>query len=165
VELRPEDINKSGADDVFATLRYIETLERTCWEAGGKTLHAPAQRMADFTSARMSKTLPSTSYTPGLTPSPLHIWMPKNIVSRLQQAFLQWNKTSRGLLTNEATVIGVETRTSSPLRIVRHAETLQSANSTGLFPCGEGAGYAGGIVSAAIDGQRCADALAQTISQ
>ena len=117
--------------------------------------------MADFVNGRLSYDLPSSSYQPGLISSPLHFWMPSFITQRLQEGFRIFGRKSHGFLTNEATVIGVETRTSAPVRIVRNNETLQHIRVEGLYPCGEGAGYAGGIVSAAIDGERCAEAVAQ----
>ena len=118
---------------------------------------APAQRMADFVNNRLSYDLPRSSYAPGLISSPLHFWMPSYIVSRLQQGFKNFGRMSHGFLTNEAVLIATETRTSSPVRIIRDNNTLQHITVQGLFPCGEGAGYAGGIVSAGIDGERCAD--------
>ena len=119
-----------------------------------------AQKMADFVNGRLSADLNPSSYAPGLLASPLHFWMPKFVSSRLREAFKIWGKQKHGFLTNEATVIGVETRTSSPVRIIRNAESLQHISIAGLFPCGEGAGYAGGIVSAGVDGERCAEACA-----
>ena len=121
---------------------------------------APAQRMADFINRKVSYDLPDTSYSPGLVSSPLHFWMPKFISSRLSRGFQLFGKSSHGFLNNEAVMNSVETRTSAPIRIVRDNETLQHVTVEGLFPCGEGAGYAGGIVSAGIDGERCADAVA-----
>ena len=160
VEVRPEDVE---SDDVLRMLRYQEMLEHSCRQQGGRGQRAPAQRMADFVNRKLSADLSTSSYIPGLVASPLHFWMPDSIVSRLRQAFLHFGKTRHGFLTNEATMIGVETRTSSPLRIVRHNDTLQHIRLQGLFPAGEGAGYAGGIVSAAVDGERCAEMLAQSI--
>jgi uncharacterized FAD-dependent dehydrogenase len=118
------------------------------------------ERMADFVNRKNSSSLPSSSYTPGLIASPLHFWMPQFITSRLQEGFRQFGKNANGFLTNEAILIGVETRTSSPVRILRDRESLQHVTLKGLYPCGEGAGYAGGIVSAAMDGERCAEAVA-----
>ena len=119
--------------------------------------------MADFVAGRNSSTLVSSSYTPGLVASPLHFWMPEHITTRLREGFRYFGKISHGFLTNEATMIGVETRTSSPVRIPRDAELMSHITMRGLYPCGEGAGYAGGIVSAAIDGERCAEAIANQI--
>jgi hypothetical protein len=117
--------------------------------------------MADFANNRLSYDLPKSSYAPGLISSPLHFWMPKPISHRLQEGFKAFGRMSHGFLTNEATMIGVETRTSSPVRILRDNETLMHVRIQGLFPCGEGAGYAGGIVSAGVDGERCAEMCAQ----
>ena len=118
------------------------------------------QRMMDFTRKKLSYDLPDSSYSPGLVSSPLHFWMPAFITDRLSKGFQQFGKSSHGFLTNEAVMIGVETRTSAPVRILRDNETLQHVTVNGLFPCGEGAGYAGGIVSAGIDGEKCAEAAA-----
>ena len=141
-----------------------EELERTCWLQANQKQTAPAQRMTDFVSGRLSASLPASSYAPGLIASPLHFWLPEYISSRLREAFKHWGRQMRGFLTSEATVIGVETRTSSPVRILRDGETLQHIRLRGLFPCGEGAGYAGGIVSAAVDGERCAEAVAAMLA-
>ena len=146
-------------------LSFQEHLERLAWQQGGRRQTAPAQRMADFVNKRLSADLPATSYSAGLVSTPLHFWMPEFISSRLRQGFLNFGKSSHGFLTNEAVMIGVETRTSSPVRILRNGETLQHIRLRGLFPCGEGAGYAGGIVSAGIDGERCADMLAAYLKQ
>ena len=121
---------------------------------------APAQRMVDFTRKKLSYDLPPSSYSPGLISSPLHFWLPPFIGQRLNKGFQQFGKRSNGFLTNEAVMIAIETRTSAPLRILRDADSLQHVTVKGLFPCGEGAGYAGGIVSAGIDGERCAEAVA-----
>lgn len=137
---------------------FQEALERLCWQQGNMKQTAPAQRMADFTKKKLSYDLPESSYAPGLVSSPLHFWIPPFIANRLSKGFQQFGKYSHGFLTNEATMIGVETRTSAPVRITRDKETLQHVRVKGLFPCGEGAGYAGGIVSAGIDGERCAEA-------
>ncbi len=157
VELRAEDVE---GDDTLRMMHYQEALERTCWQQGNHKQTAPAQRMADFVNNRLSYDLPDSSYAPGLISSPLHFWLPANIRLRLQEAFRMWGRHKHGFLTNEASVIGVETRTSSPVRILRNNDTLQHIRLRGLFPCGEGAGYAGGIVSAGVDGERCAEAVA-----
>ena len=141
-------------------LYFQEEQERQCWLQGGRRQTAPAQRMQDFTRKKLSYDLPESSYSPGLISSPLHFWMPEFISKRLSLGFQQFGRYSHGFLTNEAVMIGVETRTSSPVRIVRDKETLQHTTVRGLFPCGEGAGYAGGIVSAGVDGERCAEAVA-----
>lgn len=155
VELRPEDVE---GDEVLKMMNYQEELERLSWQQGNMKQTAPAQRMADFTKKKLSYELPETSYAPGLVSSPLHFWMPPFITERLSKGFQQFGKYCHGFLTNEALMIGVETRTSAPVRIIRDKETLQHIRVKGLFPCGEGAGYAGGIVSAGVDAERCAEA-------
>ncbi|MGP1435176.1 MAG: NAD(P)/FAD-dependent oxidoreductase [Phocaeicola sp.] len=168
VELHPEDLAnptlKIGNADYGNTplnmMYFQETMERLCWQQGNMRQTAPAQRMADFVNKKVSYDLPPTSYSPGLISSPLHLWMPEFITHRLRNGFITFGKSSHGFLTNEATIIGVETRTSAPVRIIRDKESLQHITVSGLFPCGEGAGYAGGIVSAGIDGERCAEAAA-----
>ena len=157
VEVRSEDIE--GNDDL-KVMRFQEQLERTCWQQGNMKQTAPAQRMSDFVNGKLSYDLPKSSYAPGLISSPLHFWLPKTISRRLQEGFKTFGRNAHGFLTNEAVMIAVETRTSSPVRIVRDKETLQHVRIQGLFPCGEGAGYAGGIVSAGVDGERCAEAAA-----
>ena len=144
----------------LGVLLLQEDLERQCWLQANRLQTAPAQRMTDFVNGRLSADLNESSYAPGLIASPLHFWLPDFISSRLREAFKLWGKQKHGFLTSEATVIGIETRTSSPVRILRDNETLQHIRVEGLFPCGEGAGYAGGIVSAAVDGERCAEAAA-----
>ena len=156
----PQD-SGSAIQDPLSMLRFQEYLEHQCWVQGNRRQTAPAQRMMDFTRKKLSYDLASSSYSPGLISSPLHFWMPEFISHRLQRGFEHFGRTSRGFLTNEATVIGVETRTSAPVRIVRDRDTLQHVSVHGLFPCGEGAGYAGGIVSAGIDGERCAEMAAE----
>lgn len=157
VETRAEDIE---GDDPLRVMYFQEELERTCWQQGNMKQTAPAQRMADFVNKRLSYDLPRSSYAPGLISSPLHFWLPSSISHRLQEGFKAFGRQCHGFLTNEAVMIGVETRTSSPVRIVRQPETLMHVRLQGLFPCGEGAGYAGGIVSAGVDGERCADMCA-----
>ena len=174
VELRPEDLlneelrikNEELAiectgEGPLAMMHLQEALEATCWQQGNMRQTAPAQRLVDFTRKKLSYDLPASSYSPGLISSPLHFWMPKFISERLSKGFQQFGRSSHGFLTNEAVMIGMETRTSAPVRILRDNDTLQHVTISGLFPCGEGAGYAGGIVSAGIDGERCADAVAQ----
>lgn len=145
---------------ILSIMRFQEQLEQLCWQQGNMRQTAPSQRMVDFTQKRLSYDLPKSSYAPGLVSSPLHFWMPPFISERLSKGFQLFGKSSKGFLTNEAVMIAVETRTSAPIRIVRNNETLQHITIEGLFPCGEGAGYAGGIVSAGIDGERCAEAVA-----
>ena len=157
--------NEGGQPHPLAMLHMQEELERQCWMQGNRRQTAPAQRMVDFTRKKLSYDLPASSYSPGLISSPLHFWMPEFICSRLQRGFEHFGRTSRGFLTNEATVIGMETRTSAPVRILRDRDTLQHISVGGLFPCGEGAGYAGGIVSAGIDGERCAEMAAEYVKR
>lgn len=173
VEIHPEDIGQienggtkatekaTGELDSLCVMHLQEKLEKDCWLQGNMKQTAPAQRMADFVNNRLSYDLPQSSYAPGLISSPLHFWMPKFITTRLQQGFRDFGRRSHGFLTNEATLIAIETRTSSPVRILRDRDTLQHIRLCGLFPCGEGAGYAGGIVSAAMDGERCAEMVAE----
>lgn len=189
VEIRPEDLNdptlqlqacevfegsaeqqteelirqttKDGEQSVLAMMQFQERLEQICWQQANMRQTAPAQRMVDFTRKKLSYDLPVTSYSPGIISSPLHFWMPKFISERLSKGFEMFGRSSRGFLTNDAVMIAVETRTSAPVRIVRDNDTLQHVTVEGLFPCGEGAGYAGGIVSAGVDGERCAEAVAE----
>ena len=153
-----------GTIHTLAMMRFQEKLEQICWQQGNMRQTAPSQRMVDFTRKKLSYDLPATSYSPGLVSSPLHFWMPSFLSERLSKGFQLFGKSSRGFLTNEAVMIAVETRTSSPVRIVRDKGTLQHLTVEGLFPCGEGAGYAGGIVSAGIDGERCAEAVANYLN-
>jgi Uncharacterized FAD-dependent dehydrogenases len=156
VEVRPDDI-EGGMDDSLSMMRFQEKLEKDCWQQGNMRQTAPAQRMADFVNGKLSYDLPQSSYTPGLISSPLHFWLPQQISKRLQEGFKMFGRRSHGFLTNEACMIAVETRTSAPVRVLRNSDNLQHVEINGLFPCGEGAGYAGGIVSAGIDGERCAE--------
>ena len=168
VEVRPEDLDSVESRTLYSPLRVLqfqEELERMCWQQGNMKQTAPAQRMADFVNGKLSYDLPKSSYAPGLISSPLHFWLPKMISKRLQEGFKVFGRNAHGFLTNEAVMIAVETRTSSPVRIVRDKDTLQHIRVQGLFPCGEGAGYAGGIVSAGVDGERCAEMCAQYLAQ
>ena len=158
VEIRPEDVE---GEDVLRMMAFQEEIERNCWLQGNQKQTAPAQRMVDFVNKKLSFDLPRSSYAPGLISSPLHFWLPQGVVSRLQEGFKKFGAMSRGFLTNDAVMIAAETRTSSPVRIVRDRDTLQHVRIAGLFPCGEGAGYAGGIVSAGIDGEKCAEMCAE----
>ena len=167
VEIQPfDDLTISQSDnlepvpDSLKVMRFQEELEKICWQQGNMRQTAPAQRMSDFVNGKLSYDLPKSSYAPGLISSPLHFWLPKMISKRLQEGFKTFGRNAHGFLTNEAVMIAVETRTSSPVRIVRDRETLQHVRIQGLFPCGEGAGYAGGIVSAGVDGERCAEMCA-----
>lgn len=162
VEIHPEDLPQEYSQyEELAMMKYQEYIEKICFDAAGNTQKAGAQRMIDFVEGRPSKDLPSTSYAPGIQLSRLDKWMPKYISDRLRKGFKQFGRSAKGFLTNDAIVIGMETRTSSPVRIPREKESLTHIEIKGLYPCGEGAGYAGGIVSAAIDGERCAECLAE----
>ena len=167
-EIRTDDIGELASQlhldvDVtspLAMMQVQEEIERQCWLNGNHTQAAPAQRMTDFVRGRLSADLPASSYSPGVVASPLHFWLPPFISRRMQQALQYFGQRAHGFMTAEALLVGVETRTSSPVRIPRDRETLCHPTVAGLYPCGEGAGFAGGIVSAAMDGQRCAEALA-----
>ena len=190
VEFHPEDLTKAVQNEInerlnvkalksschnFASdgivppelsmMHLQEQLEALCWKQGGCSQAAPVQRMNDFIHGIVSSSLPVSSYTPGITSSPLHSWIPSCISKRLQESLKIFDRSSHGFLTNEALLLGVETRTSSPVRILRDPMTLVHIEIKGLYPCGEGAGYAGGIVSAAIDGERCAESLANTLKK
>lgn len=147
----------------LAGLRFQQEFEELARRNGGDRQIAPAQRVADFVSGRASSTLPKTSYIPGIVPSRLDRWMPAFIAQGLRQGLATFGRRMRGFLTNEAVVVGVESRTSTPVRIPRDAQTLMHPDIAGLFPAGEGAGYAGGIISAALDGERIADAVRQFV--
>jgi len=163
VEILPEDIDNGKADDPLKMMKYQEDIETRFFEDAGKTQNAPAQRMIDFTQGKPSRDLPPTSYAPGIHTARIDLLLPNPVASRLQKGFIDFGRKANGFLTNDAVLIGCETRTSSPVRISRHPENLRHIRLNGLFPCGEGAGYAGGIVSAAIDGERCADAVYQSL--
>jgi uncharacterized protein len=150
----------AGQAPELLLMDFQEHLEHCAWQQGGCRQTAPSQRMDDFTKSRLSASLPAASYSPGVVSSPLHEWLPNGITQRLQEGFRIFDRSSKGFLTNEAILLGLETRTSSPVRILRDPERLNHIEIPGLYPCGEGAGYAGGIVSAAIDGERCAESLA-----
>ena len=164
VEIRNEDLGTYAAHGPLAGLRFQQALEQEAFRhaCGGQT--APAQRVTDFVAGKASTDLPETSYLPGLAVSPLHTWLPKAIGSRLCEGLKAFEQKMCGFLTREAVLVGVESRTSSPVRIPRDRETLQHVQLKGLYPCGEGAGYAGGILSSAIDGENCAAAAAAWLS-
>ena len=152
-------------DSPLTMMHFQQIVEKQCCQQGNMKQTAPAQRMADFVNNRLSYDLPKSSYAPGLISSPLHFWMPSFVSKRLQEGFKTFGKNAHGFLTNEATLIAMETRTSSPVRILRDRDTLQHVRLQGLFPCGEGAGYAGGIVSAGVDGERCAEMCAEYLKK
>lgn len=164
VSVDNKDWKKYESYGVFAGLEFQKEIERKAFEAGGKTQAAPAQRVTDFLNKKLSSTLPATSYIPGVKSSLLHEILPKSIVNGITKALYIFNKKMKGYITEEAQLLAPETRTSSPIRIPRSSETLMHIEIEGLFPCGEGAGYAGGIVSSAIDGEKIAEAVANCIS-
>ncbi|PLX09039.1 MAG: FAD-binding protein [Marinilabiliales bacterium] len=159
VEIRPEDI-EANKTSKFGGIEFQQQLERLTYQNSASVLSAPAQRLEDFVKGKISKGLPQSTYYTGLINSPMHFWLPENIGSRLRPAFKAFDKKMRGFLTNEALVVGVESRTSSPVQIIRDKETFESVSVKGLYPCGEGAGYAGGIVSSAIDGIQVVNRIA-----
>jgi uncharacterized FAD-dependent dehydrogenase len=163
VQINLEDLSTYKDFGIMAGLKFQQDLELMAFNNGGVGQVAPAQRMDDFVRGKVSNSLPDTSYHPGIISSPLHMWLPDHIGPRLQQGFKLFDKKMHGYLTNEAVILGVESRTSSPIRIPRDKITLQHPQINNLYPAGEGAGYAGGIVSAAIDGQRIAESISNTI--
>ena len=163
VEIKPEDLIKYSSSGEMAGLEFQKELEREAWKNGGHTQRAPAQRLADFVSGDSSGSLPKVSYFPGVTASPLHSWMPKAIGRRLRDGFRFFGQLMNGYLTNDDVVLGVESRTYSPVRIPRDPEKLHHIRISGLYPCGEGSGYSGGIVSSAVDGMRAAEAIAKKV--
>jgi len=165
VEIRQEDIPNYSEDNPLCGLEYQKMVEQQTYINGHSDQTAPAQRLTDFVKGRISNSLPETSYVPGTVISPVHFWLPDFIGKRLQQGFKDFDKKMRGFLTDEAQVLASETRTSSPVRIVRDEERLHCVNFPNLYPCGEGAGYAGGIVSSAMDGEKAAEAAAAAISR
>ncbi|HUX52948.1 MAG TPA: FAD-binding protein [Williamwhitmania sp.] len=164
VEIRLDDLRSYQSYGDLAGLTMQSRLEKKAFEHGGGGQKAPAQRLTDFVSGRFSSQLPDCSYHPGLNSSEMHEWLPQPISKRLREAFKAFDTKMRGFLTNEAVILGVESRTSSPIRIPRNEQTLMHIKVEGLFPCGEGAGYAGGITSSALDGQASADAVANWLS-
>jgi uncharacterized protein len=159
VEIRPEDLTRYSRFEEFAGLEFQKELERSAWEEGGKSQRAPAQRLNDFVSGIDSQSLPKVSYFPGVTPSPIHEWIPASIGDRLRDGFRLFGSVMKGYLSNEAVILGVESRTSSPIRIPRNPENLEHIIVSGLYPCGEGSGYSGGIISSAVDGMKAAEAV------
>ena len=172
VEIRPEDLinivqefRDSGVQELkLKGLAFQQHLEHLAYQHGGEPSLAPAQRLKDFVEGRGSKSLPACSYLPGMVSSRLDEWLPTHIGKRLQQGFRDFDRKYRGFLTNEAVILGVESRSSSAVRIPRDSETMQSFSTPGLYPCGEGAGYAGGITSCALDGINVAMAIARTFN-
>ncbi|MEJ5268435.1 MAG: FAD-binding protein [Bacteroidales bacterium] len=164
VEIQPEDYIKLYGNEMFAGLNMQMEFEKSAYFNAGGGFRAPAQRLKDFVNGKLSSTLPQSSYHPGLVSSPLHFWMPEFISERLRKAFVEFDKKMKNFLSNDAIVVGVESRTSSPIQITRN-ENFESTSVKGLFPCGEGAGYAGGIVSSAIDGIETVKIIKQVIQK
>lgn len=161
VSVAPEDLPNFKEGDPFVCLDFQKEVEKKCWEAGGKTQRVPAQRMLDFVEGKVSSDFPKTSYQPGIVAADLNEILPDLLSKRLKKAFVSFGKKMKGYYTNEAVLHAPESRTSSPVSIPRNSETLEHIEIKGLYPCGEGAGYAGGIISAAIDGINCVDAIAR----
>jgi len=163
VELKPEDFKTFEKFGPLAAMEYQKSIEQAAWRAGGETQAAPAQRLVDFVEGRISSNVPDTSYSPGITSADLSTVLPAIIYKTLQSGFIEFEKTMKGYLTNEAVVHAPETRTSSPVSIPRDVQSLEHPEASGLYPCGEGAGYSGGIVSAAMDGIKCAKKAAEKV--
>jgi uncharacterized FAD-dependent dehydrogenase len=159
-----EDVMKYRSHGDFSGLQFQKEVEKDAWINGGKTQSAPTQRLTDFVAGKLSSSLPKVSYFPGTTSSPIHDWLPLSISKRLREGLKLFGSVMKGFLTDEAVVLGVESRTSSPIRILRNEETLEHISISGLYPCGEGSGYSGGIVSSAVDGMRVAEAVARKFS-
>jgi hypothetical protein len=165
VSVAPTDLPNYEPNNPFVCLDFQKSVEKACWEAAGKTQKVPAQRMVDFVNGEISETFPKTSYQPGIASVDLNVVLPQLISKRLKKAFVAFGKKMKGYYTNEAVLHAPESRTSSPILIPRNLETLQHIDLDGLYPCGEGAGYAGGIISAAIDGINCVDAIVAKYAQ
>jgi uncharacterized FAD-dependent dehydrogenase len=162
-EITPDDLKDYIKYEEMAGMELQKDIEREAWINGGRTQRAPAQRLADFVAGKHSGSLPKVSYFPGVTSSPIHEWLPAAISKRLREGFQLFGSVMNGFLTNEAVVLGVESRTSSPVRIPRNQATMEHISVGGLYPCGEGSGYAGGIVSSAVDGIRAAEAIVRKL--
>ncbi|MGJ8665830.1 MAG: NAD(P)/FAD-dependent oxidoreductase [Patiriisocius sp.] len=160
VSVAPKDLPNYEPNDPFVCLNFQKEVEKKCWEAAGKTQRVPAQRMVDFVNGEISDSFPKTSYQPGIVSVDLNVVLPKLISKRLKKVFVAFGRKMKGYYTNDAVLHAPESRTSSPVLIPRNPETLEHIDIKGLYPCGEGAGYAGGIISAAIDGINCMDAIA-----
>lgn len=159
VSVEPQDLPNYSPNNPFVALDFQKKVERDCWIAAGKTQRVPAQRMIDFVEGKISEDFPKTSYQPGIVSVDLNKVLPSIIANRLRDAFQEFGKKMKGYYTNEAVLHAPESRTSSPVSIPRDAQSLEHVEVKGLYPCGEGAGYAGGIMSAAIDGINCVDKI------
>jgi uncharacterized FAD-dependent dehydrogenase len=165
VEIRPEDLKKYSRFEELAGMEFQKEFERMAWKQGGRTQKAPAQRLVDYVNGSKSSKLPEVSYFPGVASSPIHEWIPELIGNRLKEGFMLFNSLMRGFITDQAVILGVESRTSSPVRIPRNPDTFEHIAISGLYPCGEGSGYSGGIVSSAVDGMKAAEAIAAKIKK
>jgi len=163
VEVREKDLDAYKSHGPLAGLAFQQEMEHLAFVNGGNGQVAPAQKLTDFTAGKLSGSLPESSYFPGLISSPMHFWLPESISGRLKLGLIHFNKRMNGYLSREALMVGVESRTSSPVRIPRGLESFEHQGIKGLFPCGEGAGYAGGIASCAIDGEKTAEAVVRKI--
>jgi hypothetical protein len=163
IELKPEDFKPYEKFGALAGMELQKSIEQRSWHLAGQTQRVPAQRMVDFTQKKLSSDIPKTSYVPGTTSVEMGEVFPGFLTQILREGFIEFGKSMRGYMTNEAILHAPESRTSSPVRIPRDAETLEHVQIKGLYPCGEGAGYAGGIISAAIDGEKCALKIADAL--
>lgn len=164
VEVRDEDLRQYARHRELAGLQFQEDLEKKCFRMAGESQYAPAQRLTDFLERKTSVSLPDTSYHPGIISSDLHNWLPPFIRDNLRAGFMLMGRKANGFITPEASLLAIESRTSSPVRIPRDNETFEHVKVKGLFPCGEGAGYAGGIVSSAVDGELCAEKVFEKLN-
>lgn len=165
VPVYPDDTKEFSSYGALSGLKFRESIERKAWELGGKSQIAPAQRLIDFMHSRKSKDLPSCSYTPGISSVELRNVLPDFIIKALKRSFKLWSKRMPSFMHKDAVLVAVESRTSSPVRIPRDSQSLEHVQIKGLYPSGEGAGYAGGIISAAIDGERCAESIVKMVKQ
>ena len=165
IELKLEDFKPFAKFGALAGMEFQKSIEQKAWHLAGETQKVPAQRMVDFTQNKVSSNIPKTSYVPGTTSVEMGHVFPGFLTQILREGFVEFGKSMRGFLTNEAILHAPESRTSSPVRIPRDSETLEHVQIKGLYPCGEGAGYAGGIISAAIDGEKCAQKIAEVIKK
>ena len=156
-----DELKSMGYNGLFAALEFQEALETQAWKEGGEHLYAPAQKMIDFLDNKESTNLPVSSYKPGVNSSFISNWFPRILSSRIREGLNTYGRRSRGFISPNALFVGVETRTSSPLRIPRGKESFEHEEISGLYPCGEGAGYSGGIISSAMDGENCASSISK----
>ena len=162
--MEPESLPNFKEDDPLIALKFQQEVEKACWKAAGKTQAVPAQRLVDFIDGKSSENLPKSSYQPGTVSVDLNKVLPPIIADRLKIAFQDFGNKMNGFMTNTAILHAPESRTSSPVKIPRDKDSLEHVEIEGLYPCGEGAGFAGGIVSAAIDGMRCVDKIAEKVN-